>query len=108
MSAQQCFANLVCLQFEITFGVRHSFIRSPFYQASQGSIGGAIWHISVSPDQRYLAVGSEDGVLRLYSISDGAGVIQYKMSFQRQSSIEYAVPYIWILTLESHCHQCFL
>lgn len=48
--------------------------------------GGAIWCMSVSPCRKYLAVGCEDGCIRLYDIDGLPGTLQYIRCFERQKA----------------------
>lgn len=46
--------------------------------------GGAIWCMSVSPCYKWLAIGCEDGCVRLFDIQGGAGSIEYVRCFEKQ------------------------
>ena len=47
--------------------------------------GGAIWCLTVSPCQRYLLAGCEDGCVRVYDISGPVGHLEYLRGFERQT-----------------------
>lgn len=46
------------------------------------SNGGAIWCMAVSPSQETIAIGCEDGAIRLFNIADDS--LEYKQIFDRQ------------------------
>lgn len=47
--------------------------------------GGAVWCLAVTPCQRYLLAGCEDGRVRVYDISGPAGYVDYMRGFDRQN-----------------------
>ncbi|KAJ3252444.1 U3 small nucleolar RNA-associated protein [Boothiomyces macroporosus] len=48
------------------------------------SFGGAVWSMQVNPSQQVLAVGCEDGVVRLFRIVENG--LEYLSALERQSS----------------------
>jgi U3 small nucleolar RNA-associated protein 4 len=55
-----------------------SLVRSDAYG------GGAIWCLAVSASQEYLAVGCEDGCIRMFDIRGPAGSLEFVRAFDKQ------------------------
>jgi U3 small nucleolar RNA-associated protein 4 len=59
------------------------------------SFGGGVWSLCINSSQTKLAVGCEDGCIRLFTIEDGG--LEYQKSFQRTDAR--------VLSLAWHCEE---
>ncbi|KAI8852751.1 WD40-repeat-containing domain protein [Chytridium lagenaria] len=55
--------------------------------------GGAVWCMTATPDNDEVAVGCEDGSVRVFSVVGSPGTIEYKATFDRQDGRILSVAY---------------
>ncbi|KAJ3206882.1 U3 small nucleolar RNA-associated protein [Dinochytrium kinnereticum] len=55
--------------------------------------GGAIWCLAASPRHDEVAIGCEDGTVRVFSVEGTPGTIEYKATFDRQDGRILSVAY---------------